>query len=65
MGERGTVTIGIDYYTDLVREHAIMQKQISQLKRFLRNEEERISRMVYIKDVAEIFDLAVSTGEDE
>lgn len=63
METRGTVTIGVDYYTDLVREHAIMQKQIIQLKHFLK--EEKISRMVYKTDVARIFDLNVEEVKDD
>ena len=64
MGERGTVTIGVDYYTDLVREHAIMQDQIRQLKNLLRSESEREFRVVYVAEVANIFGIQVK-GDQE
>ena len=50
--KRGTVTIGIEYYTDLVREHAIMEEQIHELKRFCKSE---TSKLIYVKEVAKIF----------
>lgn len=63
MGERGTVTIGVDYYTDLVREHAIMQDQIRQLKNMLKRETDKEFRVVYVADVAKIF--GIQTGDAE
>lgn len=50
MEGKGTVTVGIDYYTDLAREHAIMQEQISALKRML-----KADRYVSAKEIANIF----------
>lgn len=64
MGERGTVTIGVDYYTDLVREHAIMQDQIRRLKNLLRSESDKDFRVVYIAEVANIFGIQVK-GDQE
>lgn len=61
--DNGTVTIGVDYYTDIVREHAIMEANIRQLKRFLK--EERTSRMVYKTDVAQIFGFNVEEVSDD
>lgn len=61
--DNGTVTIGVDYYTDIVREHAIMEANIRQLKRFLK--EERTSRMVYITNVAQIFGFNVEEVSDD
>ena len=53
--EKGTVTIGIDYYTDVVRENAIMQDQIRSLRRFLTNEHRGGDKLVYVTEVARIF----------
>ena len=39
--DKGIINIGIDYYTDLVREHAIMQEQQRVLRRFLMNENKK------------------------
>lgn len=61
--DNGTVNIGVDYYTDIVREHAIMEANIRQLKRFLK--EEGVSRMVYKADVARIFGLNVEEVDDD
>lgn len=61
--DNGTVTIGVDYYTDIIREHAIMEANIRQLKRFLK--EERTSRMVYITSVAQIFGFNMEEVSDD
>ena len=51
MDKNGTVTVGIDYYTDLVREHAIMEDQLRQIKRFCKEER---TKLIYAKDIAKI-----------
>ena len=51
--EKGTINVGIEYYTDVVREHAIMQSQINTLKRFLRKKSSE--RLIYVREVADIF----------
>ena len=61
--DKGTVTIGVDYYTDLVVRNAVMEQQIDQLKSLLK--QERVSRMVYVTDVARIFGLNMKGEEDE
>ena len=53
--EKGMITVGIDYYTDLVREHAVMQTQINECKRLIKSE----STMVYCKDIARIFNISL------
>lgn len=52
--DKGIINIGIDYYTDLVREHAVMQEQQRVLRRFLMNENKK-SKIVYAEEVAQIF----------
>ena len=61
--DKGTVTIGVDYYTDLVVRNAVMEQEIDQLKSLLK--QERVSRMVYVTDVARIFGLNMKGEEDE
>ena len=61
--DNGTVTIGVDYYTDLVVRNAVMEQQINQLKSLLK--QERASRMVYVTDVARIIGLNTKGEEDE
>lgn len=56
--EKGTIAVGIDYYTDIVREHAIMQSQINTLKRFLYKKQS--DRLVYVREVADIFGLDIN-----
>ena len=52
--DKGIINIGIDYYTDLVREHAIMQEQQRVLRRLLEKEYKK-SKIVYAEEVAQIF----------
>ena len=61
--DNGTVTIGVDYYTDLVMRNAVMEQQISQLESLLK--QERASRMVYVTDVARIIGMNTKGEEDE
>ena len=56
--EKGTIAVGIDYYTDIVREHAIMQSQINTLKRFVYKKHSE--RLVYVREVADIFGLDIN-----
>lgn len=52
--DNGIINIGIDYYTDLVREHAIMQEQQSVLRRLLEKEYKK-SKIVYAEEIAQVF----------
>lgn len=62
--ERGTVTIGIDYYTDVVREHAIMQAQIREARKLCEDNVKDNFRCLYVKEVARIFGFNVPETPD-
>ena len=51
----GTVTIGIDFYTALVENNAIMNDRLARLQKLL----DRERTMVYVKDVANIFGIEI------
>ena len=59
MEGKGTVTIGVEYYTQMIEEHAIMMAQIEALKRMIESES-YISR----KDLAHIFGLELPKEEE-
>lgn len=52
----GTVTIGIDYYTRLVEEVAVLKDRCKRLEGLLKTER----TMVYVNDVAKIFQIDLS-----
>lgn len=62
--DKGIINIGIDYYTDLVREHAIMQEQQRTLRRFLEKENKR-SKTVYTDEVAQIFGFRLENNDED
>ena len=53
--ENGTVTIGIDFYTALVENNAIMNDRLARLQKLL----DRERTMVYVRDVANIFGIEI------
>ena len=71
MENTGTVTIGVDYYTNLVEESAVLRAKLEALERFVKGEK---SKIVYVKDVAAILGVEenpvkiwahVEKGEDD
>ena len=48
----GTVTIGVDYFANLIEENAVMNEQICALERLLEKED---SKIVYTKHIEAIF----------
>ena len=62
--DKGVINLGIDYYTDIVRENAIMQEQQRTLRRFLEKENKR-SKIVYTEEVAQIFGFRLENNDED
>lgn len=62
--DKGVINLGIDYYTDIVRENAIMQEQQRTLRRFLEKENKR-GKTVYTEEVAQIFGFRLENNDED